>query len=299
MGIVSVSQERSDPVKKLIPWLLAVIAFQAALQFYAGRYLSVLLAPAVSSFEVTNSGSDRYSYDGRFRADLSNEAVKIYTAGSNKPVKEIDLRPTEERTYFSWLQGRDIALVGISKTGTKGTICTLESLNMVTGSQPFQPTITGLSKDAEITGVACSTETNVIYIQVTSDTISDIYRSDANNILTRVGNTPPTIGRIASLSSEDALLYDSVNTGRVYLVDRKGKQWISPHDGYRYALIGTDQNDDIYIARLSGPDTHGSAMLADAIMVGKKERAFSLKEKLTPCSVDSIEVSNGGDVTHG
>ena len=47
------------------------------------------------------------------------------------------------------------------------------------------------------------------------------------------------------------------------------------------------------------PDTHGSARMADAIMEGTKERAFSLKEELTPCSVDSIEVSNGGDVTHG
>jgi hypothetical protein len=36
----------------------------------------------------------------------------------------------------------------------------------------------------------------------------------------------------------------------------------------------------------------------DAIMVGTEERAFSLKEELTPCSVDSIEVSNGGDVIH-
>ena len=85
------------------------------------------------------------------------------------------------------------------------------------------------------------------------------------------------------MKSEDALLYDSVDTGRVYLVDQKGKQWISPHDSYQHALVGSDQNDDIYIARLSGSKTSGSARLADAIMVSTKERAFSIR------SVDAVQ----------
>ena len=52
---------------------------------------------------------------------------------------------------------------------------------MVTDSHSIKPTITGLAKDAEITDVAYSTETNVIYIQVKSGDISAIYRTDANN----------------------------------------------------------------------------------------------------------------------
>ena len=76
--------------------------------------------------------------------------------------------------------------------------------------------------------------------------------------MTKVSNTPSVIGRIANLKSEDALLYDSVNTGRVYLVDKDGKNWISPDDGSQYALIGTDKNDNIYIARLSSAKSSGS-----------------------------------------
>jgi hypothetical protein len=291
-------------VKKLIPWLLVVIVFQVALQLCVGRYLSHLLAPAGGSVTVTkvnNSDTQQYlSYDGSFRADVSKDAVKIYAAGSNLPAKEIDIGPTEKLTYFSWLHDRDIALAGISKPGTKGTICTLEPLNLtVTNSQSVVPAMTGLAKGAEIANVAYSTDTNVIYIQVKAGTVSTIYRTDANNNLTEVDNTPAAIGRIANLKSEDALLYDSISTGRVYLVDQNGKQWISPHDGHQYALIGTDKNDNIYIARLSNPQTPSSTRLADAILAGTKDNAFTLKQQLQPSLVDSITVSYDGKIAHG
>jgi hypothetical protein len=301
------TSKRGDPVKKLIPWLLAVLVFQVALQLCVGGYLSHLLAPAAGGYTVTNVApasvssevQHYFSYDGSFRADVSKDAVKIYAAGSDQPAKEIDIGPTEKLTYFSWLQDRDIALAGISKPGVRGTICTLESLNLVTNSQSVAPTITGLAKGAEIAGVAYSTDTNVIYIQVKVGANSTIYRTDANNVLTRVDNTPPLIGRVANLRNEDALLYDSINTGRVYLADQKGKQWISPHDGNQYALIGTDQNDSIYIARLSNPGTSGSARMADAILVGTKDNAFTLKQQLQSCLVDSITVSYDRKITHG
>ena len=60
-------------------------------------------------------------------------------------------------------------------------------------------------------------------------------------------------------------------------MDKNGKQWISPHDGSQYALIGTDKNDIIYIARLSGAQASAStgknssetgSRLADMILAG-------------------------------
>ena len=177
---------------------------------------------------------------------------------------------------------------------------------METDSHSIEPKIGGLAKGAEITDVAYSPDTNVIYIQVKSGDISAIYRTDANNILTRVSDTPSIIGRIANLKSEDALLYDSVNTGRVYLVDKKGKKWISPNDGSQYALIGTDENDNIYIARLSSAKSTGSKVsnsstpggrLADMILVGGKDGDFRpLQQAGLPYLVDSITVADDGTI---
>lgn len=103
------------------------------------------------------------------------------------------------------------------------------------------------------------------------------------------------------------MLYDSVNTGRIYLVDQKGKQWISPQDGSQYALIGTDKNDNIYIARLSS--TQGSAEAgknsgsntggrsADMILVGGLNQDFSpAQQSGLPYPVDSIWVTYDGTI---
>jgi len=298
-------------VKKLIPWLIAAIALQLCVYLY----LNHLLAPSVAggvTLTPTSSGGlqagvqQLFSYDGSFRADVSKDAVRIYSTGDNSLRKQIAIGPTEKLSYFSWLQDRNIALAGISKPGKLGTICTLEPLNMVTDSQSFEPTITGLSKDAEIIDVAYSTETNVIYIQIKSGAVSDIYRDDANNELTKVEDTPTVIGRIANLKSEDALLYDSVNTGRVYLVDKNGKQWISPDDGNQYALIGTDKNDIIYIARLSGTQDNSKSggsgskpegRLADMILAGALNGDFSPQSQTgLPYPVDSIRVTIDGTI---
>jgi hypothetical protein len=291
-------------VKKPIFWILATIVLQLCIYFYLNNHL---LTPSVAyTIRPADSGSVQsgveqyFSYDGSFRADVSKDAVKIYAIGDDNPAKNIAIGPTERLTYFSWLQDRNIALAGISKPGRLGTICTLEPLNMVTDSQSIIPTITGLSKDAEIADVAYSVNTNVIYIQVRSGVVSSIYRTDANNMLTKVDNTPSSIGRIANLKSEDALIYDSVSTGRIYLVDKKGRQWISPQDGSEYALIGTDKNDNIYIARLSSAqDSSGttSNQLADMILVGGLSEAFSpLQQSGLPAPVDSITVSYDGAI---
>jgi hypothetical protein len=294
-------------MKKFLPWLLATIILQLCIYFYLNNRL---LTPSVaytrttvaSSGSSVQSGVEQYfSYDGSYRADISKDAVKIYPTGANQPAKEIDIDATDKLTYFSWLQDRNIALVGITKPGNLGAICTLQPVNMDTGSMSIVPTIAGLSRDAEITGVAYSVDTNVIYIQVESSNISAIYRTDANNVLTKVQDTPPLIGRIADLNSEDALLYDSVDTGRVYLVDQKrGKQWISPHDNYQYALIGTDKNDHVYIARLtpSGSSSQTSGQMADMILVGGPDTPFTPEQQTgLPYSVKSITVSYDGKIT--
>ncbi|MGD0621297.1 MAG: hypothetical protein ABSA82_02375 [Thermacetogeniaceae bacterium] len=299
-------------MKKLIPWLIAAIVLQLCIYLYLNHLLTPSVAGGYTLTPTASGGvqagvQQLFSYDGSFRADVSKDAVKIYSTGDDSLKKEIDIGATEKLTYFSWLQDRNIALAGISKPGKLGAICTLEPLNMVTDSQSIKPTITGLSKDAEIADVAYSTDTNVIYIQVKSGAISTIYRTDANNVLTKVDNTPSVIGRIANLKSEDALLYDSVNTGRVYLVDKKGKQWISPQDGSQYALIGTDKNDIIYITRLSSAQdrartgknsgSNASGRLADMILTGGLNEAFTpLQQSGLPYPVDSIRVTYDGTI---
>lgn len=298
-------------MKKLALWLVAAVVFQLCIYLYLDR---VLLVPAVSQVSVTSpvtqiSGkvSKWLSYDGSFRAEVSKDWVKFYSVKDNRLVNEVTIGSTEKLTYFSWLPDRDIAFAGISKPGAKGATCVLKPINMLTDSHPVEPAIGGQSKDAEIVDVAASPDINVIYIQVKNGNASAIYRDDANNRLTQVPNTPALIGRIANLKSEDGLLYDSINTGRVYLVDSNGRRQLSPNDGNQYALIGTDKNDNIYIARLSSPASAsgrqtssrtGGSRLAEAVLVGTADGYFSpLPQAGLPNPVDYIKVTYDGTIS--
>lgn len=287
-------------MKRLIPWLLAALLFQLGIYFYLDRVLFVPAVAKIDTTKVISSGEvgvRRESFDGSYTAEVSKDWVKIYPAKGSEPVKEIAIGDTEKLTYFSWLPDRNIALAGISKPGASGVTCTLEPLNLITpDARPFKPSMEGLAKGAEIADVAFSPDINVVYIQVKSGNVSTIYRTDANNDLTEVGNTPAAIGRIANLKSEDALLYDSVNTGRVYLVDKSGRKQVSPADDNKYALLGADKNDNIYIARLSG-GANGGDRTAEAILKGRKSQSLSpLNQSGLPYPVDSIKVSFDGEL---
>ncbi|MGE5397089.1 MAG: hypothetical protein ACM3MK_06075, partial [Chitinophagales bacterium] len=108
------------------------------------------------------------------------------------------------------------------------------------------------------TNVAFSTQTNVTYMMVKTKYGTSVYRTDANNHVRRVINNA-SIGRIAIMQSEDRLLYDN-EKGVVYSLRNSGRRIrISPEDD-KYALIGTDQNDNIYLARLSSPGVVNSVL---------------------------------------
>ena len=164
-------------------------------------------------------------------------------------------------------------------------------------SQSIEPKIAGLAKNAAITDVACSVDTNVIYLLITNNGVGTIYRTDANNKVSQVSNAPRLVGRIAVLSNKDGLLCDSIATGRVYLMDSGGKQWLSPHDDNKYALIGADKDDNIYIARLNTPQDTDTRM-ADAIFISRKYKAFTLLQQMDSCPVSSIKVNYDGALTH-
>jgi hypothetical protein len=59
------------------------------------------------------------------------------------------------------------------------------------------------------------------------------------------------------------LLYDSKSNGIVYALSNKGKKFIiSPSDG-RYALIGADKDNHIYIGHLSGSGVISNILKGD------------------------------------
>ncbi|MGE5417852.1 MAG: hypothetical protein ACM3UZ_14035 [Acidobacteriota bacterium] len=279
-------------MKKLAQWLIVIIIFQLSIYTYADR---VLLVPSVSfsqnlveTYQKTGA-TNLISYDGAYVARTSANGLDILKSQSNESKYHLDLNEKESITYFSWLPDRYVALVGINKEGKNTTTVILKPINLETGSQPEEPSIKGLPKQSRIADVTFSTATNVIYLCIKSHEKAMVYRVDANNNISKV-KTTQWIGKIGSLKSKDALVYDSTTKNKVYVRYKGAVKQVSPTDG-QYALLGVDKSDTIYIGQLD-PDGKVTSVLEG----GMNEDFTVFKEMPKAYSVDSLVVTYDGDL---
>jgi hypothetical protein len=278
-------------LRKYINIILAAIIFQAGIYIYFDR---VILIPAASfSQQIVTEGSkeatdpQKISTDRKYYAKVENSGVSFYNA-DNKMIKEVSLQALEENvTYFSWVPNTHLALIGISNDTSKGTIATLKAINLDTNSFPQEPKISGLSKGSKIENVAFSPQTNVTYIMISNKSSKSIYRTDANNRLTKVFSNS-TVSRIACLQSVDMLLCDNIQNKSVYSYSSGKQKAISPKTG-KYVLIGSDKDDNVYIGQLN------SSGLVTSVLKGTINGNFKeFKTFVTPSSQSSITITYDG-----
>jgi hypothetical protein len=279
-------------LRKYLSTLLIVILLQAGVYLYLDR---VLLVPSVefTQHSVTEQSSklpadsQKISSDQKYYVKLESTAVKFYSA-ANKLEREIPLQAWEIVTYFAWVPNTDVALIGISSDTKKGTSVTLKSVNLEIDSHPYEPKISNLVKGSKITDVAFSGQVNVTYFLIKSPYTTMVYRTDANNHLRKV-TIVSTVRRIASLQSQDELLYESKEYSAVYILSGNGKrQQVSPSGG-KYALIGTDKDDNIYIGEFSSPG------MVSSILKGTMHGDFTEYKALSyPYPATSVTVNFDG-----
>jgi hypothetical protein len=271
-------------------FLIAVIV-QLGVYLYLDQ---VLLVPATSfSQHVITEGSnqasdpDKISTDRLYYANIESSKVSFLNA-DNKVIEDVALQANDTVTYFTWVPDTHIALIGISNVGSKSTTVTLKPINLDTNSLPVEPKISGLTLDAKITDVVFSPQINVTYILISNKTSSLVYRTDANNTLTKVLTTTPGLN-IACLQTVDTLLYDNGKNGVINARAYNGQvKAVSPKTG-KYSLIGTDKYDNLYIGNL---DKSG---LISSVLKGTIKGGFRDYETLnSPIKPGSISVSFDG-----
>jgi len=273
--------------------LLVSIILQTGVYFYLDQ---VLLVPAADfSQHIITEGNkvavdpQKITTDHKYYAKVENYQVTFLTS-NNQVMESVALQAKDVVTYFTWIPNSHVALIGISNESSGSATVTLKAINLDTNSFPVEPKVTGLSKGSQIVNVVFSPQTNVTYMMISNKTSSLVYRTDANNHLTKVLTAVPGL-RIACLQSVDMLLYDNKKTGVVTSRSSTGTlKVISPKVG-KYCLIGTDKYEYIYIGKL---DKSG---LISSVLKGTIKGDFKEYDTLTnPCVPDSATVSFEGSL---
>ena len=280
-------------MRKYTRLLLIAIILQAGIYFYLDQ---VLLVPAADfSQHIITEGNkvavdpQKVSTDHKYYAQVERNGVTFLTA-DNQVFEAVPLQTTDIVTYFTWVPNSHIALVGISNETSGSATVTLKANNLDTNSSPVEPKVSGLVKGSQIVDVVFSHQVNVTYIMISNKTASLIYRTDANNQLTRVLTAAPAM-RIACLQGVDMLLYDNRKSGLVYSRSSNGNlKVISPKVG-KYCLIGADKSDNVYIGKLDK-----SGYIA-TVLKGTIKGDFKEYETLiNPCLPDTVTVSYEGSL---
>ncbi|HWP96314.1 MAG TPA: hypothetical protein VN426_05650 [Syntrophomonadaceae bacterium] len=278
-------------MRKYVVMLLIAAILQIAIYFYLDR---VVLVPAANFSQriITDEAKSavnpqNISKDQKYYAELEPTCVKFFTA-DNVLVKEVPLQVEDSVSCFSWVPDTHLTLIGISSSTSQGTSVTLKSVDLDSDISRPELMISGLSSGSTIVAAAFSPQGNASYIQVKDSMESSVYRSDANNHLIKVF-TGSSVLRIAVMQSEETLLYDSNQEGAVYALSKDGKPvMVSPQEG-QYALIGTDQDDNIYIGRLSSP-----GVISDVLKGAKNGNFTEFQTLAYPYPVASVTINYDG-----
>ncbi|WP_078060619.1 hypothetical protein [Desulfotomaculum copahuensis] len=278
-------------MKKIIFWVLTSLLLQGGIYLYLDQYLLTPTSPfqvkvADNQPDTTTSGQVYYSRDKKYMAQVTADKIEMYAMPARKLMRTVNLGD-KHVSYFRWLDDRDLALAGMYTDVAGAREVELTRLNPLTSGYEVSATIKDLPARSQIVNVAYSTATNVVYMQVTRDNISRIYRFDANHYLSRIWLNTYNIGRIATLVDQDCLIYDDLNRNTVNIREANGSQRIISPPAARYRLIGADRQNNIYIAKLNREGL-GESIYAGRLLVG-----FRLTKDLnTPVSTSELKLSD-------
>lgn len=269
--------------RKLVISVIAGLILQGSAYLYLDQ---VLLAPT-ASFEVSATvgsqtiieGKAYYSHDRRYMAIAKTDSVEIYSMPGSQLVRAVPLKG-QQLSYFKWLEDRNLALMGLcTETSSEYSRIVLTQLNPVSERQELATTINNLPPGSKITNVAYSTATNVIYMQVQVANSPDryrIYRTDANQDITRVYINTSHVGSIGIIYDQDSVVYDNLDEGTVIVRHGDGSwQVISPVVG-QYRLVGVSSKNIIYIAKMNAEG------LAETVLQGGLLGGFAQERTLQP-----------------
>ncbi|HWR41047.1 MAG TPA: hypothetical protein VN611_16275 [Patescibacteria group bacterium] len=271
--------------------LALMIVAGAILQLSVYLYLDQILFAPTAAFtvkdteqtQVVSGGKAYYSRDRKYMANITEDAVELYTMPGRSLVRSISLNG-QKVSYFKWLEDRNLALMATYDEESANGKVVLSQLNPLDDKHEMSTKVEKLPKGSKIHDVAYSTATNVIYMQVQTAVKPEayrVYRTDANRELSRIFFNTNKVGRIGVLPYQDIMIFDNLENNTIVARNGDGSwQVISPTAG-KYRMIGVDAKSDVFIARLN---TEG---LAENVLKGNAKGSFVPHKKL-PAPVEAV-----------
>ncbi|MDD6794424.1 MAG: hypothetical protein PUE01_03275 [Clostridiaceae bacterium] len=290
--------------RKIVVWAMLSIMMQCAGLLFIEKVLfkhsSGFTAQKVEDKQKTteanitipsNAQNVAVSFDGRYITYNDNNKFMLVNTNTSES-KEI--LGEKEVLFTKWIPKNNMIMIAEKVKGESGNdVIKIETYNAKTGVENPIVEVCNYKKGMEVSDIVISALSGVNYVCVSNGgNNTTIYRVDINNEKTQLPNKVASIGSISAFLHKDVLIYEDSLNKVFYRYTNGTRNKINFKDSNKMVILGTDNNDNIYMGELSGEKI-------TKIIYGKDDtdsstwQSKSLDKAKSP---NDIYITNHGDI---
>lgn len=246
--------------------------------------------PKNIAFKVPkNTSNIQPSYDGSYIAYMKNHNLIIYKSSTSKDNKPYGLS-IDNVDYYKWLPDRNRLLYTQIEHRRLSDKITINAYDLDSNKKQTVNSITYLPRNSSVSDIEISPLTNMIYIKVSGgDGYDRLYQINIMGTIKKIWTPVRKIIKMRETQETDNLVYQSSNNIIHVIRDGKEDTYLSYN---KYALIGIDSKDRVYLGRLNGTEI-------TKIYYGYLDKPLKLWNTITlpkPLNPDNVVIGNGDNL---
>lgn len=248
-------------LKKILKLSIISLIFELVVLYYINNYFLVdttfvktekvfgdIKLPHNIEITVPYGAKDiKISYDGKYISYIKNAQLYIVNTKTFKVIKQIKMEG-KNTDYYTWLPDRNRILYFSKTKNVHGIKINLEAYDIDNGLNNTVNKAIYLPDKSFVSYMTLSPLTNMIYINVDTGIEDRLYQINIMGEIRRMYLPVKKILKMAETQKKDNLVYQSSNDIIHVIRDGKKDTYLSTK---KYALIGIDGNDNVYIGALN------------------------------------------------
>ena len=249
--------------KRISIWIIVSLSLQCLGLFYIDHYFLATDGKVVTKKVEENKSAEiksmdiktpanaediLVSYDAKYLSYYENEQLSIVNCKDGKTTN-INAEDGAEISFSEWVTGRNRMLLVEKKSDDESSNLILYSYDVSKGEKVKIKELELGGEKSEVEDIQSSTLTGLTFIKISSNgQRNNIYRIDRMGDMTKITTIPNFVSNISLVRHEDKLAYEGLVYNKIYITGRQ--EPISVNGAEKLSLIGTDDDDNVYIGEL-------------------------------------------------
>ncbi|MBX4258361.1 hypothetical protein KTC96_17270 [Clostridium estertheticum] len=291
--------------KRISIWIVVSLSLQCLGLFYIDHYFLATDSKAISKKVVedvsakakdvditipTSAENILVSYDAKYISYYDDKKLVIVNCLTGK-TKNIESEDGCNVSFASWVTGRNRMSLVEKESDDESSDLILYSYDVVKGEKVKTIKLDWGGTNTKVEDIQTAPLTGLTYVKVSNNANkSSIYRIDRNPDMSKIDTIPKLVGNIALIRHEDKLVYEGSVYNKIYVTGKSDA--ISVGDVDKLTLIGSDNDDNIYLAQLKDN-------LISKVYYGKTSQDTSTWKTIDlqiPCAKEKLLLSTSGKI---